>query len=148
MVEINWDNPNCPNLLGYNIYLEGALIDFINGNSFYYNLSPGTYDLCIAAVYETGESECAWITIVIVNEEEFELAGLSIYPNPANKNLYIAADRKITRISLFNLSGHLQFEFTNNKTECHINTSKLNPGMYLLQLETDTKTIYKRIVIH
>ncbi|GAB4333477.1 MAG: hypothetical protein Kow00127_24930 [Bacteroidales bacterium] len=45
-------------LLGYNIYRDGENIDYVTTTSYQdLTLSPGTYEYCITAVYDEGESE-------------------------------------------------------------------------------------------
>ncbi|MCB0806621.1 MAG: carboxypeptidase regulatory-like domain-containing protein [Bacteroidales bacterium] len=71
-------------LLYYNIYRDGDLI----GNAFStfytdFNLAPGTYDYCIKAMYDEGESSCSNIATVTIDEPCGQPENLAAVPvNP------------------------------------------------------------------
>ena len=49
-------------LLGYNVYRDGTNIDYVADPTTEYtdeNLAPGTYEYCVTAVYDEGESACS-----------------------------------------------------------------------------------------
>jgi len=148
MVTITWDPPPCPDLMGFNIYYEGTLIDFTNSQFYILPNEPGTYEYCITCVYESGESNCAWITIVITETGEVAYPGITVFPNPANEKFRIQSDEKISIIEVYNLSGQLKLQKKNlNLFQLDVNTSVLSTGSYILKIETRGNIAYKRIIL-
>ena len=70
---------------------------------------------------------------------------ISIYPNPANQYLYINSDISIKGVELYNVTGNLVLNKTNDVN--NINVISLIDGIYYLQIHTDNKTIVKKVVI-
>ena len=66
IVSVTFDPPQCPNLQGYNIYINEILTGSTSGTSYQTELEPGTNNICVAAVYLEGESipVCDSATIV------------------------------------------------------------------------------------
>ncbi|MBC8489772.1 MAG: T9SS type A sorting domain-containing protein [Bacteroidetes bacterium] len=145
---LEWDPPNCPNLLGYNIYIDGVLVAFITGTSYLIELGPGTYEICVTAVYETGESDCAYITIIITGIKENIINQIQIYPNPASDLININSDIKLKSIRLYNFTG--QIIESKKKLNCksyQLITLHFTRGVYLFRIETQEGIINKRIII-
>ncbi|MEA2103185.1 MAG: T9SS type A sorting domain-containing protein, partial [Candidatus Cloacimonadota bacterium] len=59
--------PTYEELIGYNIYLDGTLLAFINQPVYILSLQPGIYTMGISAVYEDGESAITTTTFVILD---------------------------------------------------------------------------------
>ncbi|MEY2830113.1 MAG: hypothetical protein RIQ33_1971 [Bacteroidota bacterium] len=82
----------------------------------------------------------------ITDESEY-----NIYPNPAQNELTIVSKNgKINAFKIMNVVGEIVFsnskiEFNSNKINIDINN--LKGGVYLIQLEFDSTTITKKIVI-
>ncbi|RLD60959.1 MAG: hypothetical protein DRJ05_03600 [Bacteroidetes bacterium] len=52
--------PSAKDLTGYNVYRNGEVIGTTNETTYTdYNLEPSTYEYCITAVYDEGESVCS-----------------------------------------------------------------------------------------
>ncbi len=147
-VLVEWDAPNCPDLLGYKVYFEGAMITFTTNTSYLIMPAPGTYEMCITAVYETGESDCAWITIIITGMEENDNRIVIISPNPTKEIVRIESKKVIKEIKLYDLNGSLKMEINGIvKTNFIFSIEELNPGVYILLLETETEVLHKRLII-
>ncbi|MDP2721932.1 MAG: T9SS type A sorting domain-containing protein [Bacteroidales bacterium] len=74
---------------------------------------------------------------------------LEIYPNPSNDHITINSPIQIIQLSLLNYSGQeiRQMDIAGeNKIE--INTSTLQPGIYLLRIKTVNGIVTKRVVIN
>ena len=69
-----------------------------------------------------------------------------MYPNPASDSLTIKTMHQIVidAITIYDVAGKELF-FVNNPTET-IDVSFLSGGLYLVQLKTDSGTVYKRLV--
>ncbi|MFM2335540.1 MAG: hypothetical protein RIS91_1543 [Bacteroidota bacterium] len=60
---------------------------------------------------------------------------ISLYPNPANAQLYIASNEPITDISIFNSTGRIILKSAENL----LNVSQLTAGHYLVQITTENR---------
>ncbi len=82
--------------------------------------------------------------------EENNLKNISVYPNPANKYIYINSTNHLTnQITLTNISGKEVFsDFSNkNKAEYSIDISSFNSGIYFVNIYTEEEIITKKISI-
>ncbi len=79
------------------------------------------------------------------------LAGLSIYPNPANEQLIITAtDQKLLGVSVTDLTGRpvlQQAPQDKNTRTMHINTASFAPGYYLVRITTDNGQRVEKILV-
>jgi hypothetical protein len=71
---------------------------------------------------------------------------VAVYPNPFTNMLKIQAKGKI-RVTMFDLLGKILILQTGSD-EVHIMRNELTPGVYLLQIDLDSKTIYKKVSIN
>ncbi len=97
------------------------------------------------------------INITILNDDIInstaieELDGLKIFPNPANRNLWIESEyQNIQRIELFNLAGQsmancYQQKEANNSVV--LNIQSVSKGIYFLKIVTTNKIITQKIMI-
>ena len=143
-------------LTGSGTYNEGALVDvtatpndgflFVkwedaNGvelsdsPDFQYNMPA--YDHTLIAVFEFETNFPILIT-----------EGFSVYPNPACDWVSVNNNESIKSVTLINIIGKtvLQVEQVNQKS-VQLNLNNLLPGMYLLQVQTGTGTVTKRLQI-
>jgi len=103
----------------------------------------------VTAVYDPqGESDptdesCELITSV----PEFLLDATKIYPNPASDVVNIKSHFEINNVRVYNYSGQIIADEAVSNTIYRLNTSELQSGLYLFQIETSEGTISKRIVI-
>ncbi len=112
----------------------------------------------------TGGSDAAWIDYVVfppvsmtVGLEEPVLAtsGIRIYPNPANDQLqldyYLSANNE-ARITLTDVSGRQVRVIESGLQSAGMHTqmipaSDLNPGIYFLNLKTETQNLTEKVII-
>lgn len=94
-------------------------------------LQSGTVDELTSSIKEKTENE----TQVI------------IYPNPANDAVNVVSNKEFTQLKVFNLLGQLIFNKEVKAKEYTINTSHLNPGLYIVQLQTPDGIINRKISI-
>ena len=70
---------------------------------------------------------------------------VTLYPNPAQNQLTVVCNvAQIQAIYLLDISGKMLHTFTNNTT---INLSQCASGMYLVKIETDKGTVFKKLII-
>lgn len=73
---------------------------------------------------------------------------LVAYPNPVIDYLAISStdNIRISSIKLYDITGRIVYEKTNSFTETKINFSTLQSGMYMLVLNSDKKTVTRKIM--
>ncbi len=139
---------------GYSFLWQGPN-SFISDDEDIENLEAGCYTLTAKDTV----SGCYIDTTICVKyinkipETKINNA-INIYPNPANEELTIDfhdSDIENCKITLLDMSGKIirTFEYTENKKYYSINLSKINPGLYLIKLQSGNNAIiYKKIVIN
>ncbi len=77
---------------------------------------------------------------------------VNVYPNPVQDNLFVETNElEVSNISLLTLDGQMlnhKVSVRQGTDRTQINTSQLSPGMYILNVETPTDNIIKKIIIH
>jgi len=90
------------------------------------------------------------ITILIdaaLSTEELVNNDLKIYPNPTKKLIHIKLSQfNKSEASLYDVSGRLVLKQKLESEISKMDINKLESGMYLLQIETENKSITKRII--
>lgn len=74
--------------------------------------------------------------------ETLESYKLKIYPNPATNVLNVEIDENINQISVFDITGKQLITGTSSQ----LDLSNLKSGMYILKINTDSKTISTKFV--
>ncbi len=70
---------------------------------------------------------------------------LTIYPNPANQELFLETNVNIEQIHIYSNDGKLVLNETNYNANS-LNIAHLNPGIYIIQVETADGIINKKFV--
>jgi hypothetical protein len=70
----------------------------------------------------------------------FDMANLSVYPNPVQNVLNLSYTRNITSVSVFNLLGQQVSVNVLNATEGKVDMSSLAAGAYLVKVTADNET--------
>lgn len=100
-------------------------------------MSMGSFDLFVFAVVSTPSS-------VLENPMN---AVLNVYPSPADEFVNIVSLSEIRKISINNLNGQTVLSTEANGYLFNLNTSGLNAGVYIIQVETIKGTIWKKFSI-
>ncbi len=82
-----------------------------------------------------------------VSIEETETEEIIIFPNPSNEKITILSEGLIEKIKLINISGQIIKETPVNATSVDFNVSKIQEGIYFIQLHTLNGIITKKIQI-
>jgi hypothetical protein len=72
--------------------------------------------------------------------DEAKASRFAVYPNPAKNNVVVSSKTAtISKIEIYNLLGQSVMDktYSENLTE-KINVSNLQPGMYILKINSDT----------
>ncbi len=70
-----------------------------------------------------------------------------ISPNPANDRVQIQAESILKNISIYNLSGQNIYQRALNGKTTELNVDFLNPGMYLIRLETESGILTDKLSV-
>ncbi len=65
-----------------------------------------------------------------------KVTGVSVYPNPAENNLYVTG-QKISRYEIINTAGQILKYQNVNTDNLNVNVSDLQPGIYMIRVFTD-----------
>ena len=160
-LHIDWDAPEEGNPVGYNIYVNGELIEEnFTGNSYTdVTIAGDLYDdkhvhiAEVVAVYENGMTSVAAIAIIDndwTNVAETEDVNVMIYPNPAKEVVRLSTDNgQQTTVRVYNVMGILVGTrlATSETDEIEINVSDYNPGVYFFNIQTENGSVTKKIVV-
>ena len=160
-LHIDWDAPEQGNPVGYNIYVNGELIEEnFTGNSYTDETIAGDlYDdkhvhiAEVVAVYENGMTSVAAIAIIDndwTNVAETEDVNVMIYPNPAKDVVRLSTDNgQQTTVRVYNVMGILVGTrlATSETDEIEINVSDYNPGVYFFNIQSEEFNVTKKIIV-
>jgi Zn-dependent metalloprotease/chitodextrinase len=87
-------------------------------------------------------------SLIDFNAQRLSFKGIKVYPNPTSTILNIEANHldESATIRIINMSGAVQLEMTGNKAVQGINVSKLQTGMYIIQLQTKKEILQKTFI--
>ena len=71
----------------------------------------------------------------------------SIFPNPANDKITVQSSAVINKIVIINCVGQLMYKESHNSNLINIKTENYNPGIYIIQIESNNEVINKKIMI-
>lgn len=124
--QINWvDFTGNPNLTC--ILVDDATYSTANWT----NVDP-------ASTFVNNQTEC---NLLSTNDYELNEAFV-IYPNPAKSNISIHTDELIDKVEVFDLFGKKLLESNSTK----ISIQDLQAGVYLIKIDSQNKTIIKKII--
>ncbi len=160
-LHIDWDAPEEGNPVGYNIYVNGELIEEnFTGNSYSdVTIAGDLYDdkhvhvAEVVAVYENGMTSVAAIAIIDndwTNVAETEDVNVMIYPNPAKDVVRLSTDNgQQTTVRIYNVMGMLVGTrlATSATDEIEINVSDYNPGVYFFNIQSEEFNVTKKIIV-
>ena len=158
-LHIDWDAPEQGNPVGYNIYVNGELIEEnFTGNSYTDETIAGDlYDdkhvhiAEVVAVYENGMTSVAAIAVIDndwINVAEKEDVNVMIYPNPASDVVKVTTvNGQQSTVRIYNILGMLVEEIEINSNETEINVSDYNPGVYFFNIQSEEFNVTKKIIV-
>ncbi len=78
--------------------------------------------------------------------DNFEIANVKMYPNPANNVLNIEAKFTIENVSIYNLLGQEVISESVNKQSTSLNITNLQSGVYVVKTSIDGKIASSRLI--
>ena len=119
------------------LIINGEAINEANGTtSFSYQITP-TIDTNLTVQMETIDFEETTV-------EGTSFQKLSFYPNPAKNILIVMGATSVFSASIFDLQGQLLISHENENT---INIESLEPGTYLLLMNTNYERVVERLIV-
>ena len=118
-------------------------------NDTAFNLVAGLYNIVI-----TDANQCTDSVSVIIADSttvgilDLEKTRISIYPNPASKNLFVESSKQIVSIGVFDCFGReLIFKDNINNKKAQLNCEDLIPGIYFIKLQFSNNTTIRKLVV-
>jgi len=112
---------------------------------------PDTFEGEIGKFKSWINRRLAWLDANMVGENssgDEESLIFRVFPNPANDNLRVESDEKISRIAIYNLMGNRILEKTGNADyTTSVNVSQLKPGLFIVRISFNSgKVVSQRFV--
>lgn len=122
---------------------KGAAANITSGNVYNF-LNQKTITVTAEnGVAKTWTVSVSYITAIrqtIKNE-------ISVYPNPATEYVQISGVAQNSSITLFDIGGKVVKTISNYQPEERIQLNGLNPGIYLIGIETSDKPVFSKIIL-
>lgn len=116
--------------------------------------SPNGDEICFKSDFGTGPntnpsvaySFIAKLSNVLSIEDE-SLTDINVYPIPANDFIKIESKNNVKNITIYNAIGQVIKKIKNlNSNNLNIDIKYLNEGIYYLNISTEKKSIFKKII--
>lgn len=158
-INVAWEAPETGTPTGYNIYINGVLMEENYTSTSYtnnelatelYNM-PKNHYVEVRTMYADDKSSVSLMDIFAsgVNVSEInETSSFNVYPNPASDFVKVSTDNsQQTTVRIYNVLGMLVEEIEINSNETEINVSDYNPGVYFFNIQTESGNVTKKIVV-
>ncbi|MCF6171519.1 MAG: T9SS type A sorting domain-containing protein [Bacteroidales bacterium] len=83
----------------------------------------------------------------VVGMEEMGEQYTRIYPNPASDIVVVETASAMKHIRIYNISGQQVYELSLDQNKVDLNIDFLNPGMYLVELETENGSSMQKLTV-
>lgn len=73
-----------------------------------------------------------------------------LYPNPSTSELFIKSKTNLSKVNVYSQTGALikSIDIKDNAKDVKINTNDLPKGLYLFELQNDSKNILKKVIVN
>lgn len=83
----------------------------------------------------------------VLGLEDFEASEVLMYPNPFNNNLFLENLNKVSNLKIYTIIGQLIYSKSlNGQDKLNINTSYFASGLYILNLQNETRYIQVKLL--
>ena len=158
-INVAWEAPETGTPTGYNIYINGVLMEENYTSTSYtnnelatelYNM-PKNHYVEVRTMYADDKSSVSLMDIFAsgVNVSEInETSSFNVYPNPASDFVKVTTvNGQQSTVRIYNILGMLVEEIEINSNETEINVSDYNPGVYFFNIQTENGNVTKKIVV-
>ncbi|GGG59263.1 T9SS type A sorting domain-containing protein [Bizionia arctica] len=137
-----WVGFNMGNVAGSETGIGGGTSSVVgNAYAFKNNNTSGIWAVTTSGVdgIYTFNGTCS------LGVDEYALSNVSIYPNPMSNevNINLHNSLQVNRVTIYSITGQ---EVLKVENKSKLDVSKLNPGIYVLKIETDEGSITKKMV--
>lgn len=112
-------------------------------NQYFEPTASGNYAVIISN-NNGNQAVSSCFAFTFLNETGFEKLQIKLYPNPVNDKLFIAGDIAIQELRIYNLLGQQIMYSKGDAKEYSI--SQLEPGTYLVKIQTEKGTVNSKII--
>lgn len=125
---------------------DGSTSTLSNPSHIY--TADGTYWVVLTQTSTCGtDVDSMSVTITTTGLEVNNIAGLRVFPNPADEYVNIEAAEQISRIDLFDAKGSVVLSITPENNKTTLNTTILPKGLYYLKISTQNGVVNKPLTI-
>lgn len=125
---------------------DGSYSSLTNPTHIY--STKGSYEVCVA-VLRPGcgwDTSCVWLNIGYVGLSETAATKVKVYPNPANKTLFLEnLPNNLIEIILYHGNG--QEVYSTTQTTSTIPLNELSSGLYILHIQTEAGNFRQKVLI-
>lgn len=126
-------------------YYAGTVIETEVGVNYFVMIDGYDYT-GFGGVPATGDF-CIEVTQVeVVSVEEANVIGLQLFPNPATDVLNLRADRQITGVEVYDVTGKLVDSFVPNTVRTEIDVQEWMTGMYTIRVMAGDAIVIERFI--
>ncbi len=136
------DNKNDDAYPVFNLFVDGYLTQsgVSEWEHLFAMLEPGTRQLGVQAVYDSGVSEIAETSIHIedatsVMQPDYQ-ASLQVFPNPARYRLQLQSSETLEQVRVKDITGRIVHNALIGQAEYEIDVSQWQPGIYIVSAVT------------
>ena len=136
----NWSGNDWGNATGTDAY---AQLTTGGGTNIKFNLaSAGNYNILF------NDMTLAYQIYNSLAVNDIDKKYLSIYPNPADSNIFISSEKEIIRsYEIYDMTGRLIRSQKTDRKQCEINVSKMTKGNYILNVNLKSRIVGQKIII-
>lgn len=120
-------------------FFTGATLA-VNSTNTNFNLQPGEFRLY------SDKQLPAFKDLATVSPENPGNLPLQVYPNPAGSEVHVVSPSVIQKIEVYSVNGKLINQLQPFTLSPTINLAGLNPGIYLLRIQTNNQLYNRKIV--
>ncbi len=110
-------------------------------------------DFQVRWTYDDGGGAWGWHGAVdnftleyVLSTDDNQVAGFSMYPNPANDIVTVRAQNEIQNVTFFNILGQKVLEVSPNALTQEINVATLKAGVYIVNVTSDEQVGSYRLI--
>ncbi len=84
----------------------------------------------------------------VANIQKFDNSSINIYPNPATDNIFITEIKEFEKLVITDINGkQILSETLDLKNTLNVNASEWKPGVYIIRLMNNEKSISKKVIL-
>ncbi|MBE9485328.1 MAG: T9SS type A sorting domain-containing protein, partial [Bacteroidetes bacterium] len=134
-------------LQGYNVMYDDSLLSFTTDTFHILDQSLGYGPYWVWAEYEDCGpfSDYIYGPMGIIKNNAADK--INIYPNPADEQITISAQKYISSVKVFNVHGEQLIRSEPHEKQCILDTHGIPNGIYIIQLSTGNDNVSRKIII-